>query len=268
MDSKTSWLTGPMAILIGSVIVSIAILIAGGTITLPLGNIKGAQITPTTTPQVTTAPQKPTITLNQIKETFSKAAIKFGDANKKLIVLEVSDPSCPYCQVAAGKNPELNKEAGSKFTLVADGGTYVAPVPEIEKLVKDGKASFAFLYFPGHGNGELGTKALYCAFEQGKFWETHDLLMSSKGYDLLNNQVKNDKTKIGELADFLQPAIDSATLTKCLESGKYDDQLKTDMSLAGSLGISGTPGFYLNTTNFSGAYSYKDMESVVASALK
>ena len=114
----------------------------------------------------------------------------------------------------------------------------------------------------------MGSKALYCAFEKNKFWEVHDLLMNAEGYDFLNDTVKNDKTKSGELADFLQPVFDSADMRQCLDSGKYDNRLKEDMALATGLNIQGTPGFYLNETNYSGAYNYKDMESTVNSALK
>ncbi len=157
---------------------------------------------------------------------------------------------------------------GSQFTLVSDGGTYIAPVPEMKKLVDSGQASFAYLYTPGHGNGEMGTKALYCAFEKGKFWEVHDLLMTNEGYTLLNETVKNDKSKAKEIVDFLASAIDTSVLTDCLESGKYDKRLQSDITLASSIGISGTPGFFVNETKYSGAYSYKDMETVVEDGLK
>lgn len=268
---EDSFLTLPRAIVVGSLIVSISILMHGGIIKV------GKRTTQATTPaqqaqqpqpnQPTQQAPKPAVTLDAVKGVFNKSTIKFGDANKKLIVIEAGDPSCPFCQVAAGKNPELNKQMGSRFTLVSDGGTYVAPVPEIAKLVKDGKAAFAWIYTPGHGNGEMGSKAIYCAFEKGKFWEVHDLLMTQKAYDLLNNTIKNDKSKSGELADFLSPVFDSGSMKACLDSGKYDQTLQDDTALARSVGISGTPGFYINTTNFSGAYSYTDMESAVKSAL-
>lgn len=256
------------AILIGSVLISFSILVSSGIIT-----IKGLKTGKTTAevvpnPQVTQAPQQPTVTLKQVQNTFSKALIKFGDTSKKVVVVEVADPSCPYCQIAAGLNPELNKQAGSQFTLVSDGGSYVAPVPEVEKLVNDGKAAFAFLYTPGHGNGEMGTKALYCAFENKRFWEVHNLLMTSKGYDLLNNTVKNDKTKSGDVARFLSTAIDPSVMKQCLDSGKYDSRLTEDISLASGLGISGTPGFFVNAKLYAGAYSFKDMESTINEALK
>lgn len=262
-------LTTPVAIVLGSLIIGLSILIANGVVTFKNTKVTTAgntiQVAPTGS---AAAPQQAAVTLGQIKDAFNKSQIKFGDSSKKLIAIEAADPSCPYCHIAAGKNPELNKQAGSRFTLVADGGSYVAPVPELEKLMKDGKIAFAYIYTPGHGNGEMGTKALYCAFEKGKFWEVHDLLMSAKGYDLLNNTVKNDKTKSGDLADFLQPVMDSSTLKQCLDSGKYDNRLKDDTALATNLGISGTPGFYLNATAYAGAYSYKDMESTVNDFLK
>lgn len=216
-------------------------------------------------PATTPAPQGPT--RKQVQDVFTQARIKFGDEKSKLVFIEVADPSCPYCHIAAGKNGTLNKQVGDRFTLVADGGTYIAPVLEMKKLVDQKKASFAYLYSPGHGNGEMGTKALYCAYEKGKFWEVHDLLMTSAGYDLLNSTVKNDKQKSPDLVAFLATATNVDDLKKCLESGKYDSRLGEDSKLATSLGISGTPGFFINENKFAGAYSYKDMESAVTAAL-
>lgn len=220
-------------------------------------------------PQQQQQQQAPTVTLDQVKDLFDKNKnIVFGDKSKKLLLVEFSDPSCPYCHVAAGLNGPLNKQVGAQFTLVADGGTYVAPVPEMKKLVDSGKAAFVWLYANGHGNGELATKALYCANEKGRFWQVHDLLMTEKGYDLINNVVKNDKTKSGDLAEFVKSAMNVNDLKNCLDSGKYDDRIAGDMSLAQAMGFSGTPHFMVNTTPFVGAYSFKDMQSVVDAALK
>lgn len=223
---------------------------------------------PTTNQTTAVPPAAPVISLDRVKEAFNKSFIKFGDTNKKLILIEVADPSCPYCHIAGGRNSELNKQAGDRFKLVADGGTYEAPVPEFKKLLDSGKASFAYIYTPGHGSGEMGTKAMYCAFEKGKFWQVHDKLMTNDGYNLLNNTVKNDKTKSQEVADFLKSVYDPAELKKCLDSGKYDSQLQADISIASTIGVQGTPGFFVNATNFAGAYSYKDIESTVKTALQ
>lgn len=220
------------------------------------------------TQQAAAQPAAVQVSMKTIQGLFgNKDLIRFGDTSKKILFVDVTDPSCPFCQIAAGKNGELNKQ-NARFTLVADGGTYVAPVPEMRKLVDAGSASYVFIYSPGHGNGEMGTKALYCADEKGKYWDVHDMLMNAKGYDLLNNTVKNDKTQSGTLADYLKPVIDSGFMKSCLDSGKYDGRIAEDTQLATSLGVQGTPGFFVNTTNFAGAYSWTDMKSAVDTALK
>jgi protein-disulfide isomerase len=255
----------PIATLLGSIIIAASILISAGGGGLVAKTTAVATATPTTTAATTTGTV--TVDLDTIKNLYKGDYMKFGDENRKVLFVEVADPSCPYCHIAAGKNPELNKSAGS-FTLVQDGGTYIAPVPEMKKLLDEGQASYVYIYSPGHGNGELGIRALYCGYEMGKFWEVHDLLMSAAGYTLQNETVKNDMSKASQVADFLKPAVDSNAMLSCMTSGKYDSRLKSEPAIATSLGVNGTPGFFVNTTNFAGAYSWDDMKSVVEAALK
>jgi len=220
----------------------------------------------TQNPNTTQQPQAQApkeIKIEQVKKLFTKDFIHFGDASRKLLFVEVSDPSCPFCHIAGGLNPQLSAQVGDRFKYQSDGGSYIPPLPEIKKLVDEGKASFAFLYSNGHGNGLLASEALYCAYEKGKFWEVHDKLMTNEGYNLINNQVKNDKTKISDLVSFLANEIDSSFLTRCLESGKYEKNLNRDQQLSPSLGFQGTPHFLINTQMFQGAYSFSDMKPVV-----
>ena len=211
------------------------------------------------------------ITLDNIKTAFNSAVIKFGDDSKKVIFLEISDPSCPFCHVAAGYNKELSAQMSQPpqrdFKYVEDGGTYLPPVPEMKKLVESGDASYALIYQNGHGNGEMAMLALYCAQDLNAFWKVKQLVMSNAGYDLINGSLKNDRSKAGDLANFLSSAVDKNAMKTCLESGKYEDKLAADQNLADSIGVSGTPGFFVNETKFSGAYSFKDMSSVVDTAL-
>jgi len=234
------------------------------------GNVAGTQATATdkVTDSKQQAVEKANVTIDQVKDLFKQDLIKFGDADRKVLFVEIADPSCPYCHVAAGKNPQLNAQAGDRFKLESDGGSYLAPVTEMKKLVDSGKASFVYIYQNGHGAGEMAQKAMYCAYEMGKFWEVHDLLMSSDGYSLINNTVKNDKTKSQDLADFLKPVVDSTKLKECLDGGKYDERIAKDIALAKSIGVSGTPGFFVNTTNFAGAYGWADMKPAVDAALQ
>jgi protein-disulfide isomerase len=221
----------------------------------------------TTTPSTTDTGTVTNVTQDQILALFQTDNMTFGNKDSNLLIVEVADPSCPYCHIAAGLNPELNKSAGSQFTLVADGGSFVAPVPEIRKLVEEGKAGYVWIYSNGHGNGEMGTKAMYCAYENGKFWEVHGLLFTSAGYDIINNTIKNDKGQAQTLANFLASAMNAQEMVSCLNSGKYDDRIAADQATANSLGVTGTPGYFINTRMFPGAYSFTEMQSTIEAAL-
>lgn len=257
-EERGSWIIAG-AVLLGSLIIAASLLVS---------NKPKSAVTAAPTAQPTTQPTaQPTVTQEQVQGLFNGKNISFGDKKSKVLFVEFSDPSCPYCHVAAGKNPSLNKQMGPKFLMVKEGGTYVAPVPEMKKLVDAGKAGFVWLYANGHGSGEMATKALYCAHEKGKFWAVHDLLMSEAGYNLQNNDVKNDVAKAGVLADFLKSAVSVNDMKSCLESGKYDSRITEDMAVAQQFGFRGTPSFFVNQTNYPGAVSWKDMQAVVDKSL-
>jgi protein-disulfide isomerase len=193
-----------------------------------------------------------------------KDNLVLGKRDAKIKFVEFSDTSCPFCHVAAGKNPTLSTQMNARFTPVSAGGTYVPPVEEIKKLVDSGKAALLWLYTPGHGNGELGTLALYCANEQGKFWEAHDKLMNSEGYALVNEKVLNDRAKTGEVATFLKGAVDSNKLKNCMDSKKYEARVTGDPQIASGFGYGATPTFFINTTVVEGASSWDEaFKSVV-----
>ncbi len=249
------------------VLVALGLAFFSGTMWQKVKNLEKSDATTQTNPQPTQAK----VTLNDIKDLFKKDLIKFGDEKQKVLFVEISDTSCPYCHAAAGLNPELSRKmdlTNNAFKLVSDGGKYIAPVLEIKKLVDSEKASFIYIYSPGHGNGEMGTKALYCANEKGKFWEAHDLLMTNKGYTFLNDTIKNDKTKSQDMATFLKSAVDPSFIKECLDSGKYDTRPTEDTKLAQTLGFQGTPHFFVNEKAFPGAYNWTDMKPVVDEALK
>src|SRR3989339_642510 len=215
----------------------------------------------------TTQPVAPTsVDLAKIKDKFDGKHITFGDKDAKTVFTLVSDPSCPYCHIAGGLHPELNNTS-TQFKLVQDGGTYVAPVLEIEKMVKAGEASFIFLYSMGHGNGEVGTQALYCAYEQGKFWEANNVLMTKAGYDLLNDVVKNDLTQSAKVVKLLGRAVDGGKLQSCLDSKKYANQPAEDMAFVRELAAPaagfGTPTFFINDKIVEGAQPWSALEAVL-----
>ncbi|MFH2019384.1 MAG: thioredoxin domain-containing protein [bacterium] len=203
------------------------------------------------------APAKQAVEMANVEALFGeKGNLVFGKKGAKIKFVEFSDPSCPYCHIASGLDPELNNEVGAQFKLVSEGGTYVPPEVEIKKLVDEGKAQLVWFYTPGHGSGELATLALYCANDKGKFWEAHALLMSNKGYTFINETVQNDREKAPDMANFLSSAVDSAFMQSCLESGKYDERITSDPQVAGSFGYGATPTFFINDQVVEGAASW------------
>lgn len=228
------------------------------------------QVSGTGTDTTQQAQQQVTVSLEDIKALWDNAnVVRMGNKDAKLIFTEVSDPSCPYCELASGNNPEFNKTvANGVFKLVADGGTYVSPVQEIKKMVQEGKASYVWMYSTGHGNGYLAAEVLYCANDQGKFWEAHDALTNKTGYDMVENTVKNDRTQSSKLVELMASGIDKSAMQKCVDDKKYETTVQNAQQLAGTLGVQGTPGFFVNNKNFAGAYSFTDMKADVDAALQ
>lgn len=203
-----------------------------------------------------------TVSIDKIKPLFADGYIHFGDNKNKVLIVEITDPSCPYCHIAGGHNPELSKQAN--FQYVTDGGQYNPPVTGIRQLVDEGKASLAILYGTGHGNGRLGMEALYCAFEKGDFWPVHDKLMTNESYTLLNDTVKNDRAQSQKLVDFLADVTDAGAMKSCLDSAKYESKLTRDeQEIDPGLSFQGTPHFVVNDKIVNGAHDFKDIKSIV-----
>jgi protein-disulfide isomerase len=78
-------------------------------------------------------------------------------------------------------------------------------------------------------------RAAHCAGEQGKYWEIHD--------NLFANQAALGLNDISDRARGL--GIDVEKLSECLSSDKYTDDIRKSVSEAQTLGIEGTPTFFI-----------------------
>jgi protein-disulfide isomerase len=270
-ENLSSYLT-PLVIIFGTVLIAIAIFVTGNNITNAIKNVKVSGTTAAADTTGTT-PAAVVVTDAMISGLWDKTnVLKFGSKDAKVHFVEFSDPSCPYCHIAGGHNPELAKQLPDNdkdgipdFQYVSDGGKYLPPVPEMEKLVNEGKASFMYIFTVGHGAGEMAAQALYCANDSGNFWAVHNKLMTNDGYTFMNNGKGNTDTT--EMAKFLASETDQSKMQSCLDSKKYAQTLQDDIATATEFGVSGTPGFFVNTTSFAGAYGFTDMQSAVDAAL-
>jgi len=183
-----------------------------------------------------------------------KDDVVLGDAKAPVTIFLYSDPSCPFCAAADGGNKEVMDYLKG---LVPD---WTPPIPGIiDNYVKTGKARLIYRYYPGHGTGEEAMKILYCANEQGKFWELHKSIAE-------NQSVVSDAAEVKKLAAGV--GLDAAKINSCLESGKYNAKLAADTELGTQAGVNGTPGFFINKMSKAGAQSFSDFKIVIDTILQ
>lgn len=193
-----------------------------------------------------------------------KDDIILGDAKAPVTIFLYSDPSCPFCAAADGADILIKDNTGKDIHIISEylkkgDPTWIAPIPGIiENYVNTGKARLIYRYYPGHGTGEGAMKILYCANEQGKFWELHKVIAD-------NQAVVADTAKVKELASGM--GVDISKVDSCLQSGKYDQKIAADTELGKKAGVNGTPGFFINKVSKAGAYSFNELKTVIEAAL-
>lgn len=82
--------------------------------------------------------------------------------------------------------------------------------------------------------------------------------MLSGGLDLGRDAYTLYATRLG---------LDVETLLACLDSGKYNDEVEADARYAASLGVSGTPTFFINGLPLVGAQPLSEFQAVIESEL-
>lgn len=107
-------------------------------------------------------------------------------------------------------------------------------------------------------------EAAYCAGEQNKFWEYHDILFANQAMLFANINQKPDKILIA-FADSLK--MDTAMFSDCLDSNRYDDQIQQDAIDATAAGINSTPSFLINGEMIVGHQPYSEFQVAIESAL-
>lgn len=112
-------------------------------------------------------------------------------------------------------------------------------------FIETGKINMIFIDMePPSRNALLASEATYCANEQGRYWDYHNILFS--------NQLENE-TDAALLKKFaLDIDIDVNLFELCLESGKYEKKVKYNTYEAQKNGINQLPTFII--INSAGKY--------------
>ncbi|MAS36390.1 MAG: hypothetical protein CL610_20460 [Anaerolineaceae bacterium] len=100
--------------------------------------------------------------------------------------------------------------------------------------------------------------AARCAGEQGEFWPYHDLLFE-------NQSSFNQTGGFASLAE--QAGLDVDAFNTCVEEQRFLSSVLTEYQEGQSLGIRGTPAFFINGRPISGAQPYDVFAEVIEEEL-
>ena len=222
-SESNSFLTIPVSILIGSILISIAILISGGTIQIKgfnAGRTGGTAAAPTasTTPDIAAAPTEPTSATVSMDDDPV-----LGNPDAPVTIVEFSDYECPFCKRHYDQ---------THLQLV-------------KNYIDTGKVKLVFRDLPLSFHDPMATTeaiAANCAREQGgdgAYWKFHDTMFektTSNGNGLTKDQLNQFATDQG---------LNAANFKTCVDSEKFKDEVSKDLADASTAGATGTPSFVI-----------------------
>jgi protein-disulfide isomerase len=181
-------------------------------------------------------------------------ANSMGDLNAPIQMVEFGDFQCPFCE---------RHHVETEPFLVSE-------------YIETGKLHFTYRSagnwvseFSGTGNTESqdAAQAAYCAADQNNFWEMHDALF------LNNRDVENQGSfsprNLINIAESIE--LDMAEFQNCFDNEKYAERVQQDFDEALSLGVQGTPTFFVTyelngetqTVIIEGAQPYQAFQQVL-----
>jgi len=156
-----------------------------------------------------------------------------GPANAPITLIAFSDYECPYCKRAETTVEEVLKAYPDK----------------IRYYHRDFPLDF-------HANARPAAMAARCANEQGKFWPYRTALFTSA--DLSPDRFK-------AIAD--ETGLDRAKFDECLASDKFAGAIDKDMADGQTVGVNGTPAFFVNGRVLSGAQPLEAFKQAIDAEL-
>lgn len=140
-----------------------------------------------------------------------------GPADAKVTVVEFFDPECESCR---------------------------AIYPAVKAMLKpyQGKVRLVLRYMPMHGNSVYASSALEAAGEQGKYWELLEALFEQQPRWGSHHAPKPEL--IPEIAAGV--GLDMAAFNRTVNSAAHKTLIETDKADGLSLGVNGTPTFFVN----------------------
>ena len=160
-----------------------------------------------------------------------KGAPSKGSEKAEVTIVKFEDFQCPYCKAVQPNFQEVLKRYDGKVRLVHKD----LPLDQI------------------HPQARQAAEAARCADDEGKFWEYHDRLYASSP-----NAAPEDLRLYAKDLGLNQELFD-----KCLARGKYKAAIQKDLNEAANLGLTGTPAFFINGRELSGAQSVQAISQII-----
>jgi protein-disulfide isomerase len=178
---------------------------------------------------------KPEITLEPPRFPVTVEGPHLGAGGEPVQMVIFSDFQCPYCKKGADIVHQVKDKYGDKVGI-----------------------SFRHFPLPMHADAPRASEAAVCAEKQGKFWEMHDTLFA--------NQRQLGEDKLAEYATTAGVA-DMAAWTACMASTEPKERVAKDEADGQAVGMSGTPGFYINGMMLSGARPIDQFSKIIDAEL-
>jgi protein-disulfide isomerase len=108
----------------------------------------------------------------------------------------------------------------------------------------------------------VATQAAFCAGEQGKFWEFHQMLYRRQEVWF---RFAAPLERLREFATEL--ALDTTALTRCVESGRMQTFISADQAYGQQLQVHSTPTLFINTQRVVGTQSEGELVRLIRQEL-
>ena len=154
-----------------------------------------------------------------------------GADKAQVTIVKFEDFECPFCKNVQPTLTEVLKKYNGKVRIVHKD----LPLQAI------------------HPQAQLAAEGARCAGDQGKFWEYHDTLYA-----------KAPKFAPADLKTYAKDMrLDSGKFDQCLTGGKYKAAVQNDLSEGAKLGLTGTPTFFINGREISGALPVESFAAII-----
>ncbi len=145
---------------------------------------------------------------------------RLGPDDAPVTMVVFGDFECPFCARGNETVEDLRKHYGERLRVV-----------------------YKHTPLPFHSHAYVAARAAVAAHAQGKFWPFHDALYARKA--------RFDGDDLNDIAR--EVGLNMKKFRKSMESLELDASIEADQALAMSLGVSGTPAYFVNGRPVHGA---------------